>query len=464
MHIWLINLWDRFQSSFWFIPTVMAVLAIVLGFVMPEVDTRVNVAEIDYLNWLGTTKAAARSMLGALAGAMITVAGVVFSMTMIVLSITASQFGSRLLRAFMQDRVTQFGLGAFLATSIYCLLVMKDVHSFGDGDTFVPHISVFLAVVLSILNLVAFIYFLHHMSVSMQAQTIVGDVADDLERSIERLFPQRVGDAPPDDNGANTRELADCLGRKHVSVAVEKEGYLQAIDGDALLGIAVEVDRVFELMYRPGDFLIQGLPLLRIRPPIEVDDELRERLKNCYIVGSQRTPRQDVECAINELVEVAVRALSPGINDPFTAMTCIDRLSASMGRLAARDFPSRYRYDDKGEFRMIVPPTTFTGALNAAFDQIRQNGRKTTSVSIRLLEGLARIAPFTTRDADRRAILRQAEMIVSGSKSGLPEKHDREEVRERYEALVELLGQAADVDEPHEVDPSALPGAHVARV
>jgi uncharacterized membrane protein len=169
-----------------------------------------------------------------------------------------------------------------------------------------------------------------------------------------------------------------------------------------------------------------------------VSDQLTARVRSAFTLGRQRTPRQDFESAVSQLVEIAVRALSPGINDPFTAIACVDRLGSVLSRVAQREMPSPYRHDGQDQLRVIVPAFTFPAILDVAFDQIRQYGRSSAAVTLRLLETIAVVAGFAQRPEDVAALQRQAGMVARGARGGLAEKEDRRVVEERYQALASV--------------------------
>jgi uncharacterized membrane protein len=226
------------------------------------------------------------------------------------------------------------------------------------------------------------------------------------------------------------------------SVMATQNGYLQSIDAERLMKIATEEDLVLLLKYRPGDFLFEFSELVRVKSGGRIDDHIAARIQKAFLVGSQRTHLQDVEFSVEQLVEVAVRALSPGINDPFTAINCIDRLATALCSVAQRSFPSIFRYDEHHKLRVIARSVNFAGIVNAAFDPIRQYGRSSAQVTIRLLEAIAIIAACARREADRKALLDQALMIKRGSRDGLPEERDRADVAARFSAVVEALQNA----------------------
>jgi len=437
--------WNRVRSSFWFIPTVMAGGAMVLAFTTVALDAPVTGWLT--LNWgwaFNGGAEGASSLLGAIAGSMITIAGVVFSMTLVALSLASSQLGPRMLRNFMRDTTTQTVLGTFIATFLYCLLVLRTIRR-ADEIAFVPHLSVNLGVLLAVVSVGVLIYFIHHVSVSIQANEIVARVATELIEGIERLFPEDIGrgaprvpTAPPDAG------FLDTFAREARPVGSAGDGYLQFVDGDALMALAMEEDVVIRLERHPGHYVVAARPLVLVWPGERVTDKLVDRVNSAFALGNQRTPGQDIEFGVNQLVEIAIRALSPGVNDPFTAITCVDRLGSALCRLAQRDMPSPYRHDIQDQLRVIMPVFTFPDVTDAAFNQIRQYGRSSTAVTIRLLETIAEVAGSVHRPEDRAALLRHAKMIVRGASGGLPEDEDRQEVRERFQSASQLLSESPD--------------------
>ena len=435
--------WNRVRSGFWFLPGVMAGVAVALALMSVSVDEPLT--EWLALNWGWTFTGGAEgasALLGIVAGSMITVAGVVFSMTLVTLSLASSQLGPRLLRIFMRDTSTQVVLGTFIATFLYCLLVLRTIRR-AEEVVFVPHLSVTLGVILAIASVGVLIFFIHHVSVSIQANEIAARIGRELIEKIDHLFPGHIGrrvprsPTEPPDSG-----FLEAFDREARPVVADGDGYLQFIDGEALLALAVEEDLVLRLERRPGDYVVAGGPLALVWPGTRVTDRLTDQVQSLFVLGHQRTFDQDIEFGVNQLVEIAVRALSPGLNDPFTAMTCVDHLGSALCRLASRDMPSPYRQDRQNQLRVIAPGTTFEGVVDAAFDQIRQFGRASAAVTIRLLETIAVVAGFVHRPEDRATLLRHAEMIARGASEGLPEAADRRAVEERWQAVSQLCEPA----------------------
>ena len=416
----------------------MAAAAILLALAVPWLDSRMGRDVAAKSGWLATTVSAGQTTVSTIAGAAVTVTGVVFSITMVTLSLTSSQFGPRLIRNFMEDVVAQVTLGAFVGTSIYCLLVLRLIRGLEAGAV-VPHISVLIAVILAVVDMGVLVYFVHHTAKVVQPSHVVRGVAVELDETMARLFPERIG-TPESEVDRRERGADGRLGGPARTVAAPGDGYLQGVDEPALMEAAREADVTVELLHRPGDFVAEGLPIARVRPPGRGDaDETDRRIRRAFVIGRSQTPRQDLGYAIGQLSEIAVRALSPGVNDPFTAVQCVDGLSAPLGRLAARDRPDPYRYDEDDELRLAARPLTFGEALGEAFDPIRQYCRGSLLVNETLLKALGRIAASVERPADADELFRQAAMIVRGSDEGLSEPRDRERVRRRLAEFREAL-------------------------
>ncbi|MFN2316888.1 MAG: DUF2254 domain-containing protein [Gemmatimonadales bacterium] len=444
MKIPLFKYWDRVRSSFWFVPGTMTAVAVALALVGVTVDTPATEWLARNVGWTFTGGAeGASAVLGIIAGSMITIAGVVFSMTLVALSLASSQLGPRLLRTFMRNTATQVVLGTFIATFVYCLLVLRTIRR-AEEVTFVPHLSVSLGVVLAVASVGVLIYFIHHVSVSIQANEIAARIGAELIEKVSHLFPEQGQQEGP--RGPVVPPDAAFLGafdREARPVAADGDGYLQFIDVDALLELATAEDLVVRLERKPGNFVVAGFPLAVIWPGSRATDQLRTQVRSLFVLGHQRTADQDIEFAVNQLVEMAVRALSPGINDPFTAIACVDHLGSALCRLAARDMPPSFCHDPQHQLRLMTRPDTFPDLVDAAFNQIRQSGRSNAAVTIRLLETIAVIVRFVQRPEDRAILLRHADMIARGAREALPEAEDRRVVDARWQAVIALCRDEA---------------------
>ncbi|WP_204103802.1 MULTISPECIES: DUF2254 domain-containing protein [Spirulina sp. CCY15215] len=438
----LAKLWDSLHSSFWFVPSLMVVLAIALSFITIWIDHKQEANIVENIDWaysLGPS--GSRAILSAIAGSMVSVATTAFSITIVALQLASSQFGPRLLRNFMQDTGNQIVLGTFISTFVYSLMVLRTINGV-EKDEFVPHLAVTIGIGLAIASVGVLIYFIHHSASSIQVDRVIKQVGDDLDVAIDRLFPEKIGRGTSK-HGQEESLAAIPADFEEFSCPIKTiaSGYIQGIDDNQLMRIATENNLLLRVQQRPGRFVVQGSEIVQIFPEKKLNKKLIAQINDAFVLGSQRTEQQDVEFPIDQLVEIAVRALSPGINDPFTAIRCIDQLSAALCHLAEREIPSPYRYDDHNQLRIIAKPISFADATDAAFNQIRQYGKSSVAVTMRLLEAIAAIAPFTHRIPDRTTLQRHADMIERGGQEGIAEELDYENVKERYLAAVKAIGQ-----------------------
>jgi uncharacterized membrane protein len=437
----ILHLWDIITTGYWFVPASMSLVAIVLAFGLLSVD-RADFAILRQISWTyGGGADGARLLLSTVAGSVMTVASVAFSITIAALSQASNQFGPRMLRNFMRDTANQIVLGTFVSTFLYCLLVLRTVHSegTGGGSAFVPQVSVTVGVILAGASIAMLIFFIHHVSASLQAPAVLQVVADDLDRVITRLGGEQIGTAVPvSSQDAPAIRSSFAIGDA-CSVVVHCDGYVQAVDFATLMEIAQSENRVLQLAVRAGDHVIFGTTVLQYWPSTPLDPKVVARLEAAFICGSQRTPEQDVEFAIDQMVEIAVRALSPGVNDPFTAMNCLDALASAICRIAREGLPGPERYDSAGQLRILTPITTFQGVTDAAFNQIRQFGRGSVAVIIRLLEVLGEMAPHVRDEQHRASLLRHATMAFADAQKHIDSEHDLADVQQRHETAVRAL-------------------------
>ncbi|WP_027714690.1 DUF2254 domain-containing protein [Desulfuromonas sp. TF] len=436
----LLNLWEKLRSSYWFIPSLMAIGAVALSFGALTMDRRLGAKLIENLRWFPAQQAeGSRLILSTVAGATITVTGVVFSVTIVALSLASQQFGPRLLSNFMRDRSNQFVFGTFIATYLYCLLVLRTIHGSGQ-NLFIPQISILIAFLLAVFSVGILIFFIHHAADSIQAMTVISNVSGSLHHAIERQFSDRAGELDErwQDELAGAKIPGD-FEEDSVSLRSDRYGYIQAIDEKGLFEMAREKKILLRLECRPGHFVVRGETLAKAWPAEKGNlTDLSKSVGKAFIFGSRRSPEQDIEFLIKELVEVAVRALSPGINDPFTAISCIDHLGSALREMVERVPLSSYRFDGEDNLRLIAMRPDIAGIVDAAFDQIRQHGRTYASVVIRLLETIAAILPYTHGEEQRQPLLRQAVMIERGSES-LPEAEDRKTVHARFLRIFQVM-------------------------
>jgi uncharacterized membrane protein len=425
--------WEELNSSFWFVPILMLLIAIGSAIGLIYLDSRIDYFPEGILKYLLPASVdSARSMLGIIAGATIGVAGTVFSITLVVLTLASSQLGSRLVRNFMYDRLNQVVLGTYVSSFVYCLIILSSLKQHDDFK-FIPAFSVFAALASAIAGIVLLVVFIHHVSMSIQSDKVISDISEAMSKSVKKLFPDEIGhkeDKPmPDINS-----LKKWYAFKQ-NIRCKRGGYLQSVDGQGLINIAEKYDCIIILHHRPGDFLVQDMVLCDVLCTEECGNEVHEKIQGNFIIGKVRTPMQDAEFSIRQMVEVAARALSPGVNDPYTAIACIDNLTSIMCYLTRAEFPSPYRYDSQDKLRVIADNHTFSGMLNAAFNQIRQYAEKSPSVMIRLMEAMKAINTFTRSKNQQELVIKHAEMILKAAERTFHEPQDLDDLKERFNSL-----------------------------
>ncbi|HET7897923.1 MAG TPA: DUF2254 domain-containing protein, partial [Flavisolibacter sp.] len=387
-------------------PLVMMAMAVILWTASKAADQSLSTREKHTIAWLYISDTdSMRTLLLTIAGAIAGIAGVVFSIIMVPLSIAATQFGPRLLRSFLRDTGTQFTLGTLTGTLVYCMLVL--LHLPKSNTQPLPQISVNTALLLGLTSFGVLLFFINHVAVSIQSPVLVARVSKELNTAIEHDLPDFISTTPGIQE-TQRKDFSFDLNESYGQISATGTGYVKLRDDEGLLAVCIRHNLVLQLLYEPGDFLIKGQPLARVWPA-GADKKICLAVNQAFDLGARRTLVQDVTFGINELVEVAVRALSPSINDPFTAMTCLDWLGAALCKIYNRRLPPDNLYDDEGHLRLIRRPVTFTGLTNAAFHQIREYGRTSSAVMLRLIQTIGVVATNAINQEQRDVLLKHTE-------------------------------------------------------
>jgi uncharacterized membrane protein len=391
---------DSIRTGFWFVPIVMLFFSFLLALGFLRLDQTLDPGIEASLPWAYTGgPSGARSLLSTIAGSMITAASVTFSLASVALSIASQQYGSRVLRNFMRDKVTQFLLGTFVSTFLYSVMVVRDIRGSEYGGGFVPSISVTIAIVLSVASLVLLVYFIHHVSTSIQASRIISVIAEEITADIPRLFPSGVGQASRDLEG-----LGRLQNGRTATINIAESGYLQMIDADSLMKVAVRRDLVIEIVCLPGAHLIQGMTVAHVYGNAVLEGEDLDLTVKAFALGGQRTPAQDIRYPFQQLTDVVVRALSPAINDPFTAINGIDELTAGISALARRERVAESRQDDQGKLRLVIPQVTIGAILRETVGHIAIYGAADHFVMDGLRQTLNIVEPDLKQKENLQAI------------------------------------------------------------
>lgn len=394
---------ERLRLSLWFLPTVFAVGAALLALLLTWVDHQLADDPSPLFFMFSGTADGARSVLSTIAQSMLTFTGLVFTITMLVLQLASGQLSPRVMRTFLRDRGNQVVLGLFVATFVYTLLILRDVRNAVDGDGgFVPAVSIWVAFTLLLASVAAFVYYIDHMAHAIRASTVITSIWRETVAAIDHLFPERLGEDAEPGAIAVERDRDEPDGPDLVLTS-RRAGVVVGVDVDRLLGAASHGDRRLELVPAIGDFVAENAPLIRLwgtwDPPAAV-----EALHASIGMADERTLDQDAAFGFRQLVDIAVRALSPGINDPTTAVQALDRIYDLLRRLAVSRFPSGFRADDNGVVRVVVQRPGWDAYVHLGFDEIRLAGESQLQVHRRLRAILADLGSITP--GERQAVLR----------------------------------------------------------
>ena len=413
----------------------MVIGAIVLVIGALQIDFRHRSDLNNLVPWFGPLgEEAARRILTTVAATMVTVAGVVFSITVVALQLASGQFGPRLLRNFMSDRGNQIAFGTFTSAFVYCLLALAAVRE--DPQGFTPVVAVGIGLALGIVGIGVLIYFIHHTVQGIRVEQVVASVAAELEEALDHLFPESIGEEPAGADGESRTPIDLATGSRPIRTT--DAGYIQTIDADGLVETAKRCELLLVLERRPGDFVCGDMVLALAYPIERVSDDAVARIAACFTIGIDRNPRQDPRFVAQQLTQIALRALSPAINDPFSAVECINRLAQGFRRAAARCRPSEYRFDASGRLLVVAPRDTLLPIALAAFDPIARACGDDVSVVVRLLEAVGLILEKARYAEDREELLAFAQALEQESRKRLTRASDRALVEQACAPLAKL--------------------------
>ncbi|WP_291984298.1 DUF2254 domain-containing protein [Luteitalea sp.] len=427
-------LWNRLRSTYWFVPSLITLGAIGMALALVRVDRWAD----DGASWLalvyGGGPDGARALLSAVAGSIVTVVSVTFSVTIVALTVSSQHFGPRILVNFMRDVAAQTVLGILIGTFAYCLLVLRTVQGRGEGyDLFVPQLAVTVAVLMALLSVAALIFYVHHVSVSMSIASITAVAAHNLDEAIDRMYPQQAGEPLPVASSAVPAPPADAR-----PIAADAGGYVESLDLEAIIAAARRAEATVWMSTAPGAFVIVGDTLAHAAP--SAPSSLVAAVRDACVLGHERTTFQDVEYATHQLLEVALRALSPGVNEPFTALACIDRLAQGLARFVGRPLPSAARVDADGRVRLVAYPLTCADVLRGVVESILAVS-DAAMVHARLMAMLDSLAARAERESDRREVRVQAAAVLAAAMQAGHPASRRLAVRHTYRSVMAHLRQ-----------------------
>lgn len=429
------EIWAELRASLWFIPMIMFIgsLLLAIGFIRLDVaiDTK-WLRESSPIFAISTD--GARAMLLAVAGSMLTVVALSFTLTLNAMTHASGQFTPRILRNFMRDRSNQFVLGYFVGTFAYSLLGSLSIRS-GESVQFIPVLTAFAGLIITLGGVIVLIFFIHHISTSLQITTIIDNIVDDTKVSIDHIFPKHLGDPAKQDERLQAWH-ADA-NQAWTTITNRTPGYIQNVNTEGLIAFAEEHNIIIRMERRIGHFVPSGATLVSIthdittdKLTIELDDKKAEELNDQFAVGRHRMIEQDTGFGIRQIVDIALKALSPGVNDTSTAVNCVQFLGDVVGVLARRQFPLKVR-SSEGLPRVITLAPTFEDYVEGAFDQIRISGAGNIAILKYIVEAITYIATCTDDKTRQDVLKKQLQLVKEFGEQTLQTEYEKEKLRNK---------------------------------
>lgn len=424
---------ELLKSNLWLIPSGIVIASALSALALLAFDRKSSelLAENRWSWIFGAGPDGAREMLSTISGSVVTVAGVAFSITIVVLSLASSQYSPRVLRNFISDWKSQSLLGGFLGIFVYCIFVLRTIRS-SDQDPFVPRFAIFGSVALAFVAIILLIYFIHHIANSIRASSIIRSVFLDTRSTIDDLFCDEFETDDPEPVPACDHEIP-CW----------QTGFIQRVQAQDLARVAHKHDLIFVCERQVGDFVSRGEPLLKVSGAVS-HDVLKDARK--YIeIGATRTMEQDAKYGIRQLVDVALKGLSPGINDTTTAMIAIDHLGALIADLCEKQTLFR-PCGVEGRIRMYPQGHSFRDFVELSYGEIRMCARSNVTVLNQLLNSLRRAAVRVNDPSRTQALLEQVTLVQKTAATFVPH-YDRKTLESRARELSALLSRKSKIEE-----------------
>lgn len=420
----------RARDSFWFLPALLGVAALIVAQTLVMLDRYLDGTALGSWGFLlyRVGASGSRDILGAIGGSMLAVAATSFSITISVLATASSTYGPRLVRNFMSDRGNQFVLGIFGSTFLYSLMVLRSIRSDTDAATFVPDIAVNVAVLLAVVDVAVLVYFIHHIADSIQVSTLSARVRGELVAVTDALYPKEL---PDEATGART------LPATALAVGSDASGFVVGVDEKALIVAARKAGSVVEMHVRAGSHVIEGERIASVTG--NASDAMAKQIRGAVVLGDTRTPNQDIEFAVQQLTEMAVRAMSPSTNDPYTARNALAELAVGLVPLSTRPRPLLGRNDGEGNYRLAISRASVSELIDQVFDAIRQYGLGNPLAVIAAVELGERIGLATVHQEVRGAVVKQLAALRNAYGSAEVDSVDADKCRLRIDAATSAI-------------------------
>lgn len=434
--------WDNVVDSLWFVPLLItAGCAGLATLLITQDDAISSVVDSDLWFIFAGTADGAQGVLQAISTSIMTVTGVVFSITIVTLQLASSQFTPRVLRQFMADRGNQLVLGVFIGTFTYSLLVQRTIREGDNGDEFVPGMAVTAAVFLALTSIGFLIYFVNHAARSVQAAVVIQAAFEDCIGAIDTVFPARKGDVtePPIERAEHEMRAAE---EDFRAVHAPESGYVQAVDSGKLMRLAETHQLVIRTEFEIGEFLLPGQTLYSVWPGADLRDELIGQMCDAVVLGFERTSYQDVKHGVVELMDITVKAMSPSTNDPTTAINAIDRATALLLELSWRRRGDRIERDHAGRPLLIMRRPRLEDTIDLFFHQVRFHAAKDPTVAIKLIQSLAELTTLGPPES-RNVFRTHIENVIATAKREIDGSVDLQRVGEAESAALGRIAAAA---------------------
>ena len=426
------SFWDRLNSSFWFVPAILTLCGIALSGITQPLD-RILQGSLDSLpTVISGGSQGASSVLAAISGSLITVIATAFSLSIVALSLASGQYSPRLLPSFLADRGLQVVLGVYIGTFVYSLIVLRLVSvSGGESSSFNPTISVGVAILLALACVGLLIYFINHLTQLIQSSTIVQMAHGDVMDALSDLDDFEDGDSEEIKDPHENPEWSETLSHPPSVVLAVNHGYVQYLNVDSILHQVVDEGTVVvEIPLAPGQFAVAGLPIAKVWPARkeDLDSEKVSQVNRAFVLGKERSFQQDFAFGLRQLADIALKGLSPGINDPTTAMQAMDRMENIFVALGSKALPRRVQRREVDGRRVLVKIgySTFDDHVGLAFDQVRRAAFATGQVAVleRLLEILDQSLSANTAGERQRALWARVFTIARMAPEQIPDSED----------------------------------------
>ncbi len=434
--------WENVRAKLWFTPTVLVIFAVILSYFLLYLDRQYSAYLSSNLSWLfGGAPSATRNVLSTIAGSVITTISIAFSLTIIALQQASAQFTPRVMRNFTSDRGNQIVLGAFVATFVYSLLILKAVRDPAEvgGVGFAPPIATTAAIMFALICIGLLIYFISHTATSLQTNTILEKIHRELLNQINKLYPSRIGSGV--DSSKKKRISAPSKSKEFITIKSDFAGFVLYISDGVLEKLSLKKNNQLHILPRIGDFIMQGQALAKLYGYKRLDKKNRNLIRSAVTVDGQRSLLQDPLFAIRQLVDIGIKAMSPGINDPTTATYCIWYLGDGLTQLLQREFPSQVRELKDSKMLLVLNRPTWDDFVTQSFAQIQTEARENIVVTHALLDVLSELAqqiPDRPHAKPLERLLKNARHYLRESSASTA---DRKDIDKRLKDIKHQLGQ-----------------------